>query len=308
MYRVFIDGREGTTGLRIFQRLSAREDLELIVLREEERKDAQRRKWALNACDVAILCLPDAAAREAVAMVENPEVTILDASTAHRTQAGWAYGFPELGEEFAAQVRASKRIAVPGCHASGFIALVAPLVRAGLLSEEAMLSCTSLTGYSGGGKKMIASYQEAAGRYDAPRGYALGQEHKHLPEMVKATGLAHAPVFWPVVGNFYSGMLVSVPLHAQQLRPGAELKDVQEAYRALYSGPVVRYVEALSADGFLSSGLRSDRDDMWIGVQGNAQRFQLLAAYDNLGKGASGAAVELLNIKMGAEATTGLAL
>lgn len=217
MFRVFIDGREGTTGLRISERLAAREDVELIALSEEKRKDAAARKWALNACDAAILCLPDAAAREAVSMLENPDTIVLDASTAHRTAPGWAYGLPELGTTAREAILSSNRVAVPGCHASGFIALVAPLVAAGLLSPETPLSCTSLTGYSGGGKKMIADYAEKGALYDPPRPYGLAQAHKHLPEMTKIAGLAQPPVFLPVVGNFYSGMLVSVPCTAPSL-------------------------------------------------------------------------------------------
>ena len=308
MFKVFIDGREGTTGLRIFERLSQRAEIELIALSEEERKDPARRKWALNACDAAILCLPDAAAREAAAMVENPQTVVLDASTAHRTAPGWAYGLPELGDAALAAILASRRIAVPGCHASGFIALVAPLVEEGLLAADAPLACTSLTGYSGGGKKMIADYAEKGAAYDPPRAYGLAQAHKHLPEMQKMTGLAEPPVFLPVVGNFYSGMLVSVPLHRSMLRGGAGIEDVRAVYRARYTGPVVSYREAVSEGGFLSAGRLSGRDGMWIACEGGGDRFTLLAAYDNLGKGASGAAVQLLNLKMGVDPTLGLKL
>lgn len=308
LFKVFIDGREGTTGLRISERLSARADVDLIVLPEAERKDPARRKWALNACDAAILCLPDAAAREAVSMVENEHTVILDASTAHRTAPGWAYGLPELGETALKAVLAARRVAVPGCHASGFIALVAPLVRAGLLAPETPLSCVSLTGYSGGGKKMIADYREKGAAYDPPRPYGLAQTHKHLPEMTKICGLLAPPVFLPVVGNFYSGMLVSVPLHRAQLLRGAGMADVRAVYADLYRGPIVVYRETLAENGFASAGLLSGRDGMYVSCEGNEERFTLLAAYDNLGKGASGAAVQLLNLKMGAEATAGLAL
>ena len=308
LFKVFIDGREGTTGLRISERLSAREDVELIVLPEEKRKDAAARKWALNACDAAILCLPDAAAREAVSMVENPDTIVLDASTAHRTAPGWAYGLPELGAAACAAVLSSKRVAVPGCHASGFIALVAPLVAAGLLSPETPLSCTSLTGYSGGGKKMIADYAEKGALYDPPRPYGLAQAHKHLPEMTKIAGLTQPPVFLPVVGNFYSGMLVSVPLHRAQLAKGAGMKDVRAVYKSLYTGPVVSFRETISEGGFASAGLLSGKDSMIVACEGNGERFTLLAVYDNLGKGASGAAVQLLNMKMGADLAAGLEL
>ncbi len=308
LFRVFIDGSAGTTGLRIRERLAAREDVELIELAEAERKDASKRKWALNACDAAILCLPDAAAREAVSMVENERTVVLDASTAHRTAPGWAYGLPELGKEALDAILASRRVAVPGCHASGFIALVAPLIKEGLLSPEAPLSCASLTGYSGGGKKMIADYREQGAAYDPPRPYGLAQAHKHLPEMTKVCGLAAPPVFLPIVGNFYSGMLVSVPLHRAQLLRGAGMEDVRAVYKNYYAGPVVTYRETLSEDGFASAGLLSGTDGMRIACEGNEERFTLLAAYDNLGKGASGAAVQLLNLKMGADISAGLVL
>ena len=286
LFRVFIDGSAGTTGLRIRERLAAREDVELIELAEAERKDVSKRKWALNACDAAILCLPDAAAREAVSMVENERTVVLDASTAHRTAPGWAYGFPELGKKALDAILASRRVAVPGCHASGFIALVAPLIREGLLAPETPLSCTSLTGYSGGGKKMIADYREQGAAYDPPRPYGLAQAHKHLPEMTKVCGLAAPPVFLPIVGNFYSGMLVSVPLHRAQLLRGAGMEDVRAVYKNYYAGPVVTYRETLSEDGFASAGLLSGTDSMRIACEGNEERFTLLAAYDNLVKGA----------------------
>ncbi len=302
MVRVFIDGREGTTGLRIAERLADRADISRIALPEALRKDVNARKEALNACDAAILCLPDAAAIEAAALVENPEVTILDASSAHRTHPGWLYGMPELiGAE---AIRGSKRISVPGCHASGFVLLIAPLMEAGLLSKDALLSCHSLTGYSGGGKKMIADYAEKG--HAAPRAYALSQMHKHLPEMAAATGLRNAPAFLPVVGNFYSGMLLSVPLHRSQL--AGNIDDLRALYAGKYAGPVVQYKESLTGDGFLSAAALAGSDGMWISVAGEGERMQLLALYDNLGKGASGAAVQLLNIKMGAEMTSGLTI
>ena len=308
VYKVFIDGREGTTGLRIYDRLLKRQDIELIILSENERKNPSSRKAAINACDAAFLCLPDQAARDAVEMLENPAVTVIDASTAHRTNAGWAYGFPELSENAKEKVLASKRIAVPGCHASGFIALVYPLIEAGLLQEDALLSCHSITGFSGGGKKMIASYAEAGEGFHAPRSYALSQEHKHLPEMTKITGLRSAPAFLPVVGNFYSGMLVTVPIHTSQLKSGAGLKEIREIYKEKFTGPVVSYRESLLEEGFLSAGMLSGKDAMWISCEGNEERIQLIAAYDNLGKGASGAAVQLLNMKMGADMTAGLVI
>ncbi|MEA4964783.1 MAG: N-acetyl-gamma-glutamyl-phosphate reductase [Oscillospiraceae bacterium] len=308
MAKVFIDGRAGTTGLRIYERLEQRSDITLLTLREEERKDPAARKRALNACDAAFLCLPDDAAREAVSLVENPGVVILDTSTAHRTEPGWAYGFPELSAAHREHILDSRRIAVPGCHASGFIVLVYPLVAAGLLSAETALSCFSLTGYSGGGKKMIADY-EAEGRSEllsAPRQYGLTQQHKHLKEMTKISGLRTAPAFCPVVADFYSGMEVTVPIFGKDLRGGME--EVRAVYRAAYSGPVVRFAEHPGEGGFLSAAALSGKDGMEISVCGNEERLLLAARYDNLGKGASGAAIQCLNLILGCGESCGLCL
>ena len=309
MKRIFIDGSAGTTGLRIHDRLAGRQDIEMVFLDEARRKDPAARREMLNdGCDIAFLCLPDEASREAVAMLENPGVTVLDTSTAHRTDPRFAYGFPELSDERREAVKNAGRIAVPGCHASGFIALVAPLIAAGLISPDTRLVCHSLTGYSGGGKKMIAQYE--AERTDpllgAPRQYGLTQEHKHLREMVHITGLREKPVFCPIVADFYSGMEVTVPLFAADLRGTAA--DVRALYAEQYRGPVVRYREAADEGGFLSAAALSGRDDMEITVAGNDQRLLLVARYDNLGKGASGAAVQCLNLALGAEETTGLEL
>ena len=310
MKKVFIDGSAGTTGLRIFERLSARQDLELVKLPEELRKDADARKQALNNCDVAFLCLPDAAAMESVSLIENDQVTVLDTSTAHRTNPDWAYGFPELSQEAKEKILASKRIAVPGCHASGFISLVAPLVAAGILSAESRLTCHSITGYSGGGKKMIAEY-EADDRdplLDGPRQYGLTQQHKHLKEMKAITGLEQAPIFCPIVSDFYSGMVVTVPLFKEDLMPGKTVEDIKGVYAALYQGPMVTYREAMDEAGFLSGAGLSGKDRMEITVCGNEDRILLLSRYDNLGKGASGAAVQCLNLVLGVDPTTGLEL
>lgn len=310
MTKVFIDGSAGTTGLRIYDRLSRRDDIEQIVLPEEQRKDPASRKRAFDRADVVFLCLPDAAAREAVAMIDNPDTVVLDTSTAHRTAQGWTYGFPELSAARAQAVRRSKRIAVPGCHASGFIALVYPLIEARILPPSAALTCFSLTGYSGGGKKMIAQYEEpdneAALR--APRQYALAQQHKHLREMQAVTGLAAVPAFCPVVAAFYSGMQVTVPVFASQLMPGNTVDDIRAAYAAKYTGPVVTYMDKLDDDGFLSAGRFSGKDGMGIAVCGNEERMLLTATYDNLGKGASGAALECLNLVMGQKPARGLTL
>lgn len=308
--KIFIDGSAGTTGLRIHERLGKRSDLSLVTLGEAERKDASARREALNRADVVFLCLPDDAAREAVSMVENPDTVILDTSTAHRTADGWAYGFPELSAAHRERVTHSRRIAVPGCHASGFIALVYPLVEAGILAPSVPLSCFSLTGYSGGGKKMIAAY-ESSDRdplLGAPRIYGLSQVHKHLPEMKAVTGLDSPPVFCPTVADFYSGMLVTVPLSASLLAPGKTADDVRAALSAKYLGEIVRYCEDADEAGFLSAAALSGKDSMEISVFGNDERILLAARYDNLGKGASGAAVECLNLLLGAWETTGLVL
>lgn len=310
MKKVFIDGKAGTTGLRIFDRLQSRTDVQLMTLPEQDRKKPECRKKMLNEADVAFLCLPDEAAIEAAGWVENPDTVVLDTSTAHRTAPGWAYGFPELSPAHEEKLLHSKRIAVPGCHASGFIALVYPLVSAGLISPEVLLSCYSLTGYSGGGNKMIAQYEagDKSPLFEAPRQYALGQTHKHLKEMKAITGLANEPVFCPVVSDFYSGMQMTVPLFGEWLKPGASMQDVKDVYAALYTGPVVSYSDALDDGGFLSAALQTGRDSMKITVSGNETRMLLLAAYDNLGKGASGAAIECMNLVTGAEKTLGLEL
>ncbi|MDD6478534.1 MAG: N-acetyl-gamma-glutamyl-phosphate reductase [Oscillospiraceae bacterium] len=309
MKKVFIDGSAGTTGLRIFERLENRNDIEIITLSEALRKDVDARKKAINSSDVVFLCLPDDAARESVSLLENPNTVIIDASTAHRTNPDWAYGFPELSNSFEEKIKTSKKIAVPGCHASGFIALVYPLIEAGVLSDDALLSCFSITGYSGGGKKMIAEYEETAEvLLSAPRQYALSQSHKHLPEMSVITGLKNLPIFSPIVSDFYSGMEVTVPIFASELLNGASIDSIKEIYRNKYNGPIVSYIEQNDENGFLSAAKLSNKDSMQIEVFGNEDRILLTARYDNLGKGASGAAVECLNIVLGANKTTGLTL
>ena len=308
--RVFIDGSSGTTGLRLASRLADRADVVRLVLPEAERHDAARRREALNSCDVAFLCLPDAAAIEAADMVENPQVTVIDTSTAHRVAPGWVYGFPELSPDFRQALKPGAHIAVPGCHASGFIALVRPLVSAGLLPREALLSCFCVTGYSGGGKSMIAQYEspDRSPLLDAPRQYALGQTHKHLPEMRALTGLQSPPIFCPVVADYYSGMVMTVPLFPAQLLGGAGREQIKALYQSIYQGPVVRWVEAADEGGFLSANPLAGKDGMEITVTGSEDRILLLARYDNLGKGASGAALQCLNIVTGADETAGLAI
>ena len=304
--RVFIDGSAGTTGLRIRERLQARDDIELVAIPEELRKDVSARRDALNAADVAFLCLPDAAAVEAVSLVENPDTVVIDTSTAHRTADGWAYGFPELAGR-RGEVAKSRRIANPGCHASGFIALVEPLVRAGLIAKDEKLSAFSLTGYSGGGKKMIAEYGErGAGNGElflGGRQYALGQTHKHLPEMTKVCGLSHAPCFSPIVVPHYSGMEVTVPLFDR------DIVAIKSCYREYYrERGLVRFADdpAAAEGGFLSSAGLSGSDAMEVSAYGNSERVILVARFDNLGKGASGAAIQNMNIVIGAREDMGL--
>ena len=306
MKKVFIDGSAGTTGLRIYERLSVRRDIELMLLPDEKRKDPKARREALLSADIAFLCLPDDAAREAVALLGDGDTVVIDTSTAHRTNPAWAYGFPELAGA-REKILASRRIANPGCHASGFVALVAPLVRADLLPKEALLSAFSLTGYSGGGKKMIAEY-EAEGRdplLDAPRAYGLAGKHKHLPEMVAMTGLVTPPVFTPIVAPYLAGMEVGIGLHASEIRgTAADLREcLKEAYR---EGGMVRYKDAPDEAGFLSAGSMAGRDDMEVSVLGNDERILLVSRFDNLGKGASGAAIENMNLVLGLPEDTGL--
>ncbi len=305
--KIFIDGKAGTTGLRIYERLAEFEGIELITLDDDKRKDKECRKQALNSADIAFLCLPDDAARESVSLIENENTVVIDTSTAHRTLDDWAYGFPELSPSHREKIKASKRIAVPGCHASGFIALVYPLIEAGAIDESEALSCFSLTGYSGGGKKMIEEYEEEPDELlGAPRQYALTQSHKHLKEMSKISGLSQSPVFCPVVGDFYSGMEVTVPLFASSLKNGYTFDKIKEIYKNKYTGPLVEYKDYFSENGFISAGILSGKDSMIISVFGNEERMILTARYDNLGKGASGAAVECLNIVLGNEDTKGL--
>ena len=312
MKKVFIDGSAGTTGLRIRERLSSRNDIELITLPEELRKDTEARRQALNGCDVAFLCLPDVAAVEAVQLVENPETVIIDTSTAHRVSEGWEYGFPEL-EGRRARIAAAKRIANPGCHASGFIALVEPLVRKRVLTVNARLSAFSLTGYSGGGKKMIADYETAGTNlHIGGRQYALGQAHKHLPEMARICGLVNEPCFSPIVVPHLSGMEVTVQLFASQFREaGTTIEQVRDVYREYYGEEqrgLVRFAEdpASAEGGFLSSAALSGRDGMEVSAYGNDERILLVSRFDNLGKGASGAAIQNMNIVLGCDETAGL--
>ena len=311
MTKVFIDGSAGTTGLQIRERLARRGDLTLVTLPETLRKDPAARKAAMNESDVVFLCLPDAAAVEAAGFVENPAVRVIDTSTAHRVDPDWVYGFSELGK--GAAIAASKRIANPGCHATGFISIVYPLMAAGLLGPDALLSCFSLTGYSGGGKSMIADY-EAEGRdtlLSSPGIYALGQSHKHIPEMQKICGLSNAPIFCPVVDDYFKGMATTVPLHARTLHGAPTLTQIREALADFYAGQSlisVATAEETAALGKLYGNARAGTDSLLLVAAGNDERVTVTALFDNLGKGASGAAIQNMNLALGLPGDTGLVM
>ncbi|MGO4278869.1 N-acetyl-gamma-glutamyl-phosphate reductase [Cupriavidus sp. OV038] len=312
VFKVFVDGQEGTTGLRLLDYLSGRSDVELLRIADDKRKDPQERARFLNASDVSFLCLPDVASREAVSLVTNPNTCVIDASTAFRTTDSWAYGLPELTRGQREKVRASKRIAVPGCHASAFVLAVRPLVEAGLMPADYPVSAFSLTGYSGGGKKMIAEF-EAGGnpRLDSPRPYALSLEHKHLPEMRVQAGLAQAPIFNPIVGNFLKGLAVTVPVFPALLSRKADAEAILDIYRKHYEGEQFVRVHPFNSDANLDGGFfdvqaSNDTNRVDLFVFGNGERLNLVARLDNLGKGAAGAAVQCMNVHVGADEATGL--
>ena len=311
-YRAFVDGQEGTTGLRIHEYLAQRDDIEVLRIDADKRKDAAERARLLNAADVAFLCLPDVAAKEAAALVTNPNTCLIDASTAHRTAPGWAFGLPELAASQRQLIRDSKRISNPGCHASAFILLLRPLVDAGLVPAALPVSASSITGYSGGGKKMIEQY-EAGGdaRLDAPRPYALGLGHKHVPEMMTHTGLTVKPIFMPIVGKFYKGLSVSVPLHLSDLPAGTTPESIQQAFEQRYAGERFIRVMPLRDAATLESGFFdvtacNDTNRVDIFVFANDAQVILMARLDNLGKGASGAAVQSMNVHLGLDEAKGL--
>ncbi|WCD80170.1 N-acetyl-gamma-glutamyl-phosphate reductase [Pseudomonas sp. TUM22785] len=312
VFKVFVDGQEGTTGLRLLDYLSGRADVELLRIADDKRKDSQERARFLNAADVAFLCLPDVASREAVSLVTNPNTCIIDASTAFRTDDSWAYGLPELAAGQREKIRTSKRIAVPGCHASAFILAVRPLIDAGLLPADYPLSAFSLTGYSGGGKGMIAEYEAGNdARLMSPRPYALGLEHKHLPEMRVQGRLAQAPVFNPIVGPFLKGLAVTVPLYTERLARKASAAEIVEIYRQHYAGEQFVRVMPAGDEGNLDGGFFdvqgcNDTNRVDLFVFGSAERLNLVARLDNLGKGAAGAAVQCMNVNIGADEATGL--
>lgn len=312
--KIFIDGSEGTTGLRIYERFEKRDDIELLTISSELRKDINERKKLINASDITFLCLPDAAAREAVTLIENENVRIIDTSTAHRTEEGWAYGFPELSDKHRQSIKTGKRIAVPGCHATGLISLVYPLIAGNILPKDYPVTSFSLTGYSGGGKKMIAEYEskDRSTELNAPREYALSQQHKHLKEMMKITGLNKEPLFTPIVSDYYSGMVVSLPLYTELLNGNQTPENIQKFFDEYYAGKkfikVMPYGAEAESNGFLSGNVCSGWDGLQIYVTGNKDRIMISSRFDNLGKGASGAAIECLNIMLGCEEDKGLNL
>ena len=312
--KIFIDGSEGTTGLRIHERFGQRDDIELIPISAELRKDVEERKRLINQSDITFLCLPDAAARESVSLVENENVRIIDTSTAHRTEDGWAYGFPELSSVHRNKIKEGKRIAVPGCHATGFISLAYPIVSQGILPSDYPVAAFSLTGYSGGGKKMIAEYEsdERPVELDAPREYALTQKHKHLKEMKKITGLSREPLFSPIVADYYSGMVVSLPLYTDYLKKETSPEKLANFFAEYYAGEqfikVMPYGAEEELKGMMAGNGCSGWDGLKIFVTGNEERVVLHAQFDNLGKGASGAAIQCLNIMLGCEESKGLNL
>ena len=312
-FKVFIDGQEGTTGLQIYERMERRSDLEVLKISEEKRKDPKERQKLINASDVTFLCLPDAAAKEAVSLVENPDVVIIDASTAHRTAPGWVYGFPELSREQRQAIASSKRIANPGCYATGFISIVKPLVELGVMPKDYPVVCHAISGYSGGGKKMIAAYADPnrSDEYLSVRQYALGQVHKHQNEMKVISNIAYTPIFNPAVSDFYKGMTVSVPLYSRLLSNSPTALDIHKLLSEFYNGQnfvkVLPFMgEGVLEGGFLPSNSLAGTNMLEILVAGNEERILIAACLDNLGKGASGAAVQNMNIALGLDETTGL--
>ncbi len=312
--KIFIDGSEGTTGLRIHERFEGREDIELLPIDPEKRKDPAERKRLINQSDITFLCLPDDAARESVSLVENEHVKIIDTSTAHRTEEGWAYGFPELSASHRQKIREGKRIAVPGCYATGFISILYPMIKGGIVSADYPVSVFALSGYSGAGKKTIALYEakERDRELDAPREYALTQNHKHLKEMQKITGLKRTPLFSPVICDYYSGMLVTAPFYTDMLSGKQTPEELHEFLTDYYAGEkfvkVMPFGKEADYKGFLAGNACAGWDGIELYVTGNEERALVSARFDNLGKGASGAAIQCLNIMLGCEEDKGLNL
>jgi len=310
MYKVFIDGKEGTTGLQIYERLGKREDIEIITLSEELRKDKEARKKCINSADIVFLCLPDVASIESVSLVENEKVKIIDASTAHRTNKDWAYGFPELSSLHRQKIKDGNRVAVPGCHASGFISLVYPLIAGGFVAPDYPFVCHSITGYSGGGKKMIAEYEseDKDFRLNSPRQYGLGLTHKHIPEMTAVCNLSQKPIFNPIVSNYYSGMCVTVPIHTRLMTKKSTVEEIKKYFTEYYGqSNFIKVIEKDVLDrGFLSANDLCGTNNMQIYIDGNDEQILLASRFDNLGKGASGAAVQCMNIMLGLDEKTSL--
>lgn len=312
MFKVYIDGQSGTTGLRINERLSKRDDIEILKISEDKRHDEEERKKFINASDVVFLCLPDDAAVEAVKLCTNPNTVIIDASTAHRTNPMWAYGFPELDKSFLDKIKTSKRIANPGCYASGFMSIAYPLVHMGICANNYPFAANAISGYSGAGKKGIAEYEDKnrSYEYDAPRLYAMSMAHKHLPEMQVIAGLAEKPLFNPYVCDFLEGMLVTIPLYTNRLTKKYTVKEIHDLFEDYYKGQdfvrVMPLKDKGTEDGFLSAAHLAGKDYMEIYFAGNDDRINITCALDNLGKGASGAAIESMNIVLGLDPKTGL--
>ena len=312
MTKVFIDGAEGTTGLKIFQRFETRKDIELLRIKDHLRKDKEERKKLLNEADISFLCLPDAAAREAVELIENKDARVIDTSTAHRTEKGWVYGFPELSKAYRSAVKESKRVAVPGCHASGFNSIIYPLIKEGIMGRDYPVSCFSITGYSGGGKKMIEEYSkgERSPELNSPRQYGITQSHKHLKEMKLIPGLLNEPLFSPIVADYYSGMTVTIPIYTSMLNKRLSLEEVRRFFSDYYSGQkLIRVLDKEEIEknhGFIAANTLEGRDSMELIVEGNDQRLMIASRFDNLGKGASGAAMECMNIMLGLKPEEGL--
>ena len=309
--KIYIDGKEGTTALQIYERLGTREDIELLLIDEDKRKDVEERRKLLNAADLVFLCLPDGAAREAVSLIGNEQTRVIDCSTAHRTAQGWAYGFPELHGQ-RETIRTAGRVANPGCYATGFLALTRPLVEMGALDQDAFVTCHALSGYTGAGKKAIAQYgdPDREGELDSPRHYAVTLGHKHIPEMMAVSGLTRKPIFMPMICDFPQGMTVTVPLFAGRLRGAGSIAALRELYEGYYAGsPIVQLRPADAPTcGFIGSNNLAGKDVLQIFVNGNEEQLMLTARLDNLGKGASGAAVQNMNLMLGFEETKGLSL
>ena len=314
MTKVFIDGSEGTTGLRIYERFEKRDDIEIIKIDPELRKDPAERARLINSSDITFLCLPDAASKESVSLVSNPDVRIIDASTAHRTEEGWAYGYPELSNEHREAIRTGKRIAVPGCYATGFITIAYPLIKGGIVPKDYPVSAFAVSGYSGAGKKTIAVYEDKDRdvEFDSPREYALSQQHKHLKEMQKISGLSRTPLFSPIIADYYSGMFVSLPFYADMLNGKQTPLSIHEYMSEYFKGQrfikVMPFGSEADTNGFIGANNLSGWDGLQLFVTGNEERILLTTRFDNLGKGASGAAIQCMNVMLGCDEAKGLNL